>query len=184
MKRRFPHQRPKKSPCPASLKVGTRDKEKGHKENSLSLAAWQAFSSCRQCRGLTFKRFAGIVGLPKLVRRGRCLPLSPRGEKSGFFHFCRNYPFAGISQYRRECRSAWRERAAALQVPGSLYFRLFSCLMNPKTCRRPHHGQQFQAHRFPFPSRLPFIPGPFKRGRGCVVHQSCPELPCGRPCGA
>ena len=67
MKRRFPHQRPKKSPCPASLKVGTRDKEKGHKENSLSLAAWQAFSSCRQCRGLTFKRFAGAAAALKCV---------------------------------------------------------------------------------------------------------------------
>lgn len=118
----------------------SRAKEIEHEHFTYRRCCWQPFLSFRRCQGLTFKRFAGIVGLPKHIRHSRCLVRAPHGAKVGFFYFCRNYPFAGISQYRRECRSAWRERAAALCVPGSLYFRLFSCLTNPKTHRRPHHG--------------------------------------------
>lgn len=69
-----------------------------------------------------------MVKVPNQSRRSQCLTRAPHGEKVGSFCFrCRKI-FNEISPYRRERRSAWRERAAALIEPGSLRSRLFLCL--------------------------------------------------------
>ncbi len=97
------------------------------------------FSFLRQ-DPLTAAAFLGMVKVPNHLRSSRDLTRAPHGEKIGVFCFrCRNV-LQEISTYRREHRSAWRERAAALSEPGSLCSRLFLCLYKPSNHLGGHHG--------------------------------------------